>query len=53
MTRKHFVMIAKAISVNSMSKSSKVELAEELRIGFKKSNPAFDYMRFLDACLEE
>ena len=49
MTRKHF----KAIAENSMNRDQKVILADALRVPFKQANRAFDFNRFLDACLGE
>ena len=53
MSRKHFEAIAKAIRENNMSKDHKVILAESLRESFSQANRAFNYSRFLDACLGE
>ena len=52
LSRKHYIVIAKAIKNNTESNNSikKDDLITDLAIYFKSDNPCFDWLRFEDAC---
>ena len=52
LSRKHYIVIAKAIKDNTESNNSirKDDLISDLAIYFKSDNPCFNWLKFEDAC---
>ncbi len=53
MTRKHFVLVAKAIRENIKDKVLRDEVARALTPALRASNPRFDPYRFISAAVGE
>jgi len=49
MTRRHFKIIADIVKLHGTSPTAKA-MALDFAIAFKKENPRFDKVRFLNAC---